>query len=148
MSGSSSGTGAGGSGGTNPAEAEFQRYKARMAGASPTMVPVMMGAGWAVPPSLAAFGAASQPGFGASAGSIGERLGLTLRLGIDFLNGLLASGAGTLGSAAAMLPRSECGCGGNCDCSGNCGCGGDCGYYCCAVMGCDCCRPGLLGRCR
>lgn len=143
MSGSSSG--AGGSGGANPAEAEFQRYKARLAGASPMMIPMMMGPGWAVPPSLAAFGAASQPGSGASAGSIGDRLGLTLRLGIDFLNGLLASGAGTLGGAAGMLPQgayngaSECGCGGHCGCGGNCGCD------CCAVMGCDCCRPGLSG---
>lgn len=139
MSGSSSGEGEG----TNPAEAEFQRYKARMAGASPMMVPVMMGPGWAVPPSLAAFGTTSQPISGSSAGSVGERLALTLRLGIDLLNGLLASGAGTFGAAAQMLPQGPYGGGSECSCGGGCGCGSDC----CAVMGCTCCRPGLSGCC-
>lgn len=155
MSGSSSGSGGEG---TNAAEAEFQRYKARMAG-QPMMVPMMMapgmGPGWAMPPSLAALGPAGYPATGAAGqtgGSIGERLGTTLRLGIEFLNTLLASGAGTLGSTAAMLPQGSygggcgCGCGGDCGC----GCGSDCGcgYDCCTVMGCGCCQPGLSGCCR
>lgn len=152
MSGSGSGSGQP----ANPAEAEFARYKARMSGAAPMMMPVMMppGAmpGWAMPPSLAEFAPMPYPAAPApaqTAASLGAGLGTTVQLGIQLVNALLASTANALGGAAAMLPQGHeyhhhghCGCGG--DCGGHCGCGVDC----CDVFGCGCCHPGVSGCCR
>ncbi len=145
MSGSETGAGKT----ENAAAAEFARYKARMAeGAMPVMMPVMMGPGgmpgWAVPPSLTAFGAPGQAA-GGGVRSIGEGLGSTVRLGIELLNAVLASSAGALGGAAMMLPQGEYGWG-----ERDCGCGCHCGSKidCCAAFGCACCEPGISGCCR
>jgi len=130
----------------NAAEAEFARYKARMAGGmAPMMIPVMTAPGgampgWAVPPSFAAFGG---PGGSAASGvrSVGEGLGTAVRLGIELLNAVLASSAGALGGMGMALPqgdyaRSAHAC--------HCGCETDC----CEVFGCGCCEPGVHGCCR
>jgi len=149
MSGSDAGAGKT----DNTAAAEFARYKARLAeGAMPMMMPVMMPPGgmsaagmpsWAVPPSLAAFGAPAQAA-GGGVRSIGEGLGSTVRLGIELLNAVLASSAGALGGAAMMLPQGEQRWGEHgCGCGGHCGCGTDC----CAAFGCQCCEPGIHGCC-
>lgn len=135
----------------NAAEAEFARYKARMAGGmAPMMMPMMMAPagmpGWAVPPSVTSFAPPGAAGGASGAGvrTIGEGLGTTVRLGIELLNAVLASSAGALGGAAEMLPyghawRQEhdagCGC--------HCGCEPDC----CSYFGCRCCEPGVSGCC-
>jgi hypothetical protein len=71
-------------------------------------------------------------------GSLTERLGATLRLGVDLLNATLASGARALGGG--MMPSQAD------DAWGGHGCGCDpCGYDCCGVMAAECCRPGVHG---
>ncbi|MDA8051264.1 MAG: hypothetical protein M0002_14895 [Rhodospirillales bacterium] len=141
---------------SSAAEAEFARYKARMAAAGPMMMPVMMppggvmpGAmpGWAVPPSLALFGAPGGAAGGSAGGvrTIGEGLGTTVRLGIELLNAVLASSAGALGGAAEMLPHGE---GWRGEHGYGCGCHCCCATDCCALMGCGCCEPGISGCCR
>lgn len=162
------------------AQAEFERYKARV-GAPPAAMAAMTGpsgtgfpqpaafpqAGvvpaWAFPPSIAAlpqapgatvFGPASgQPGI-AAAGSLGERLGSTLGLGVDVLNAALASGLRVLGGVSGAVspfgamawpyagpyPCSYCGD----PCLTEC-----CGYDCCCLFGAEgyhCCQ-GKVGTC-
>ncbi|HET6183646.1 MAG TPA: hypothetical protein VFA03_08630 [Acetobacteraceae bacterium] len=126
-------------GGANAAQEAFGRYKSRLAAA-----PMAMGMmpSWGMPPSMGMV-----PGFPFAPpgterphplGSLTERLGATLRLGIDLLNASLASGASALGGGMAMPHWGGHG--------GGCGCGEDrCGYDCCEVMGCGCCRPGAHG---
>lgn len=121
----------------------FGKYKARLAG-GPTAIPLMPG--WAMPPSMGAL-----PGYPPGLpyappgperphpmGSLTERLGATVRLGVDLLNAALASGASALGGGIGPQrwgePWGGCGCG-----------GGSCGYDCCDVMGSKCCRPGVHG---
>lgn len=117
--------------GSNPAQAAFGKYKSRLA-AMPA---------WAMPPSMGAL-----PGFPFgnhgqqqphAMGSLTERLGMTLRLGIDLLNAGLASGVSALGSGGSMPDWG--GHGGGCGCEGN-----RHGYDCCEVMG-NGCRPGAHG---
>ncbi len=75
-------------------------------------------------------------------GSLTERLGATVRLGVDLLNAALASGASALTgltAAPGVMGWAERGCGGGCSCGGGYGCG----YDCCEAMGCGCCRPGV-----
>ena len=129
---------------TNAAQDAFGKYKSRLA-AAPAFMPHAGWHGgahgappWGMPPSFAAMpGAAASPH---PMGSLTERLGATVRLGVDLLNAALASGASALGGVASFEQRmwgAESHHHG-CDC---CGCGEDC----CETMGCDCCRPGVHG---
>jgi hypothetical protein len=132
---------------------------------------------WAFPPSLAAlpgvggFFASGAPGTSPPGSSIGDRLGTTLRLGIDVLNASLAGSvrlmSGLYGAASSFggaWPGASagygyaCGCGGaggcGCGCSGGgggCGrcdpCRTCCGYDCCAILGDPCCKPGVGSCC-
>jgi hypothetical protein len=146
----SSGTAPGGSAagstpasGTTAAQDAFGKYKARLAG--PMMMPATPG--WAMPPSMAAMPPLYPPGYPYASqgperphplGSLTERLGATLRLGVDLLNAALASGAHALGGGMAGYgPWGGHGC--------ECGCADPCGYDCCGVMGKECCRPGAHG---
>lgn len=165
----------------NRAEVEFERYKARtapqaamgtMSGSFPPATDMPQTAayshsfplgggtapGWAFPPSLAvlpqAAGAAfATPGVAAS-GSLSDRLGVTLRLGIEVLNAGLTGGLHALGglsSAASGLgalawphhgwDSHDCCCD---PCATECGC-----YDCCCLMGCgcDCCCHPSVGNC-
>jgi hypothetical protein len=71
-------------------------------------------------------------------GSLTDRLGTTIRLGVDLLNAVLASGASALGGGtSAHWGGHGCGCG--------CERGDHCGYDCCEVMAGECCRPGVHG---
>ena len=135
-------------GSANAAQEAFGRYRARVAG-GPTMMPMMPGPmpGWGMPPSMAMFPQApgymptAAPGGPHPMGSLTERLGATLRLGVDLLNAALASGAGALsGMGAAYSPGY--GHGGPWH-TGGCGCESGCGYDCCEVLNCGCCRPGV-----
>lgn len=146
MSGSGGGT-AGGStpgSGTTEAQQAFGKYKARLAGGPMMMMPPMPG--WAMPPSMGPlpFYPPGYPYAPQSAesphpsGSLSERLGATLRLGVDLLNAALASGAHALGGGMAGYGQWDAH---GCECS----CCNPCGYDCCAVMGQECCRPGAHG---
>jgi len=108
-------------------------------------MPVMPG--WAMPPSMGAL-PAYPPGYPYAPpgperphpmGSLAERLGTTVRLGVDLLNAALASGVSAFGGIAAEYrpgPWGEHGYGGHCGC--------ECGYDCCEVMG-GGGRPGVHG---
>jgi hypothetical protein len=125
------------SGSANAAQEAFGRYKARMA--APMAVPMMPG--WGMPPSMAPLPGYFYGGTGPDRphpmGSLTERLGATVRLGMDLLNAALSSGVSALSggypAAAGYHPVGH-GCG--CDC---------CGYDCCEVTSCGCCRPGVHG---
>lgn len=129
--------------GASAAQEAFGKYKSRLAG-GPMAMPVMPG--WAMPPSMGAL-PTYPPGYPYAPqgperphpmGSLTERLGATIRLGVDLLNAALASGAGALGGG--MAPQwggHGCGCG--------CERGDRCGYDCCEVMARECCRPGVHG---
>jgi hypothetical protein len=158
----------------NPAQVEFSRYKARMA--SPQPESGAMGApfaapggfpgfgpgpAWAFPPSVAPLPhAPAGPFIGpavlgpamSATGSLGERLGTTLSLGLDLLNAGLAGSirllsglsgvASGLGAGMWSEPYHEgCGCGGSCSCHGY------AQHDCCCVMGGSCdCHPSV-GTC-
>jgi hypothetical protein len=150
--------------GSARAQAEFQHYKARLAagqgapgaGGNPAYaVPLGFvppgGAmpGWALPPSLTVLPqAAGMGGFGPAmlpagpmvAGSLAERIGSSLRLGLDVVNAVLAGSARVLDGmyGGYGYPEAGCGCGSCCEsccCSDCCGCGG-CG--CTPSVGCCC----------
>jgi hypothetical protein len=106
--------------------------------------------GWGMPPSMGAL-PTYPPGYPYAQpgpqrphpmGSLTERLGATIRLGVDLLNAALASGASALGGG--MAPHSGGQCGGH---GSGCGCerSDRCGYDCCEVMADECCRPGVHG---
>lgn len=128
----------------NVAQQAFGKYKARLAG-GPSMMPVMPG--WGMPPSFAAMPPGlGHPGQGGEPmhplGSLTERLGTTVRLGVDLLNAALRSSTAALDGMAAgcrlgMWDERSYG--------GSCGCGNGCGYDCCEVMSGGCCRPGVHG---
>jgi hypothetical protein len=93
--------------GASAAQEAFGKYKARLAG-GPMGLPMMPG--WAMPPSMGAL-----PGYPAGfpympqgpqpehpMGSLTQRLGTTIRLGIDLLNAALASSTGALGGMGAQ----------------------------------------------
>jgi len=125
------------------AQEAFGKYKARLAGGPMTMPPMP---GWAMPPSMGPL-PYYPPGYPYAPpgperphpmGSLAERLGATLRLGVDLLNAALASGAHALGGGMAgygAWSSNRC----------ECGCGDPCGYDCCGVTGKECCRPGAHG---
>jgi len=148
------------------AAAEFRRFKeARAAaaaateGGTPPSSPNPAGAGspspmgalppWAMPPSFSlpqppqGWAMLTQPGVVQPAplavGPLGDRLGSTLRLGIDVINMALAGSLRLLGRMddGGHAP----GCGGH-SCAEHCG-----GYNCCCVFehG-DCCTPSV-GNC-
>ena len=135
--------------GATAAQEAFGKYKARLA-VGPVAMPVMPG--WGMPPSMGALPgyppgypyAASGPERPHPMGSLTERLGATIRLGVDLLNAALASGASALGGGMAPHPGGPWGGHG---CGGGCGCerGDRCGYDCCEVMASECCRPGVHG---
>lgn len=138
--------------GAAAAQEAFGKYKARLAG-GPMAMPAMAGwemPGWGMPPSMGALPgyppgypyAASGPERPHPMGSLAERLGATVRLGVDLFNAALARGVSELGGGMASQwggPWGGHGCG--------CGCerGDRCGYDCCEVMGNECCRPGVHG---
>ena len=118
--------------------------------------------GWALPPSIAAlppgpggaFFGPGAPGPGFPGGSVGDRLGETLRLGLDVLNAGLAGSvrllgglsgiASGLGTAAWPGHGGSCGCGGGCECDS---CATPCGYDCCCALGADRCCRSSVGSC-
>jgi hypothetical protein len=123
-----------------PAQEAFGKYKARLAG-GPMAFPAMTG--WGMPPSMGALPGYPMPAQGPSGphplGSLTERLGATVRLGLDLLNATLASGANALGGGMMPSPSGPWGGHGH-------GCGCDsCGYNCCEVFDSGCCRPGVHG---
>ncbi|HYM02484.1 MAG TPA: hypothetical protein VET85_06020 [Stellaceae bacterium] len=139
----------------NKAQAEFQRYKDRLDAerqAFGGFAPMAMMPGWAVPPSVvvpqAPWGAGGHemPPGPIATGSLGQRLGSTVRLGVDVVNLMLAGGVRMLGGLAGGYEagwqqggHGSYGCG--------CGCGDECGVDCCRLLGGDeCCRPSV-GRC-
>jgi len=85
----------------------------------------------------------------AGAGMLG-RLADTVKLGLEFLNAALGSGAAALGSAGGWTQgqgSGGCGCSG---CGGGCGndCGCSCGPSCCdAMCAPSCCTPSVHGCC-
>jgi len=152
----------------NKARAEFQKYRARVASAAPmgAMPGFAPGAGlppgaipvWTFPPTAppagAPFGATVPGGTPATAGTVADRLGTTLRLGLDALTAGLAGAVRVLGNlsdvayglGAAARPGPGgygygcgCGCGSRADC---------CGCDCCSILGADpCCHPGVGSCC-
>ena len=129
--------------GSTAAQEAFGKYKARLLGGPAAMLATPPG--WAMPPSMGTLpnyplGFPYGPqGFQQPhpIGSLTERLGESVRLGIDLLNAVLASGAGALRGGMAAYPSDPWGApGGGCD---------RCGYDCCGVMDGECCRPGVHG---
>jgi hypothetical protein len=76
---------------------------------------------------------------------LGDRLGTTLRLGIDVINMALAGSLRMLGGAGYGGHEQDCGC--------QCGCGGHtrqescCGDDCCGSYERDCCTPSVGSCC-
>lgn len=141
--------------GVTKAQVEFQRYKARLAAGQPTAgvgrnpvyaMPVSFGGGmpaWAVPPSLAmlpqpqgmsALGPAMIGPGAMAAGSLVDRIGSSLRLGLDVVNAVLAGSARILDGMYGRYDYDEMRCG-----------GGSCCESCCNEC-CSCCNPSV-GRC-
>ena len=137
--------------GESKAQAEFARYKQRVesaAGATGFGTPLPRGAMpvWSLQPPGAATAppGAWPPPPAVGTPSIVQGFGTTIRLGVDFLNAALASGAVALGGVGGTVRSlawgEECGCD---DC---CGCGA---VDCCSVVGCgceSCCEPSV-GTC-
>ena len=126
--------------GAAAAQEAFGKYKARLA-AAPVAMPFMPG--FATPPSMGALPYYPHMPHGPAQphplGSLTERLGTMIRLGVDLVNATLASSAAAMGGG--MWHQQW---GGSHGCG--CGCGRDpCGYDCCEVMSCGCCRPGVHG---
>ena len=139
----------------NKAQAEFEKYMKRMqsqGGVPGFMMPSgEVVPGWAVPPSIAMLPggtAGFAPRASSGAGSLGDSLGSTLRLGIDVLNAMLAGSVrlleGVSGAAhgGGGYSAESCGCGGGCGCNDCCG-PSCCGTSCCE---CECCQPSV-GTC-
>ena len=147
----------------NQAQAEFQRYMKRVgsqpgeggkvSGGSATMA-AGQGAmpGWAVPPSLAVLPgtgliAGTYPAIGydrvMADGSIVDRLGSTVRLGLDVFNLMLSGGARVLGGVSETMGYGRHG-----HMASHCGCSAcsDCCCSPCDCCGCDCCQP-RVGSC-
>lgn len=128
-------------GSPNAAQQAFGQYKAKIATVAP-LTPV----GWGIPPSMT-IPPVGYPyptsGMGGMhpMGSLAERLGATVRHGVDLLNAALASGTSALTGLSNPPGAMGYGCGGGC--GGGCGCGYGCGYDCCEAVGCGCCRPGV-----
>jgi hypothetical protein len=153
------------------AAAEFERFKAARAaaegattGTTPSststgatgLPPPMTGLPpWAMPPSFSlpqppqGWGAMlPQPGIVQPApvavGSIGDRLGSTLRLGIDVINMALAGSLRLLGGYSG---HAQHGYGGQCGCGGHSGAGHCGGHDCCHVFEHDACCTPSVGNC-
>jgi hypothetical protein len=160
------------------AQVRFEEFKARSgearaaaAAAAAPMSPAAPGlrVGPAVPawgfPPYAALPASGFPPFATAApdtaadGSVGERLGSTLRLGVEVANAVLVNSLrllhGLTGMTSelggALWPQGQTGsCGGACGCGSCCGdpvtsCG--CSDCCCLLgCGCGCCQPSV-GAC-
>jgi hypothetical protein len=153
------------------AAAEFQRFKAARAAAAaasegataPPTGPASAGSPppmnalppWAMPPSFSlsqppqGWAMLPQPGVVQPAplavGPLGDRLGSTLRLGIDVINMALAGSLRLLGGMGYGGQEHDCGghsgCGGH-SCAEHCG-----GYDCCCIFEHDhCCTPSV-GNC-
>jgi hypothetical protein len=132
----------------NKAQAEFHRYKERLAheamgGGGPFAVMP----GWALPPSLAAMpGPMFQQPAPMATGSLRLRLGSTLRLSVDLINSALAGGVRVMSGIGAGYEMgwpagyAQHGHGSGCGC---------CGQNCCDYFGCGegCCRPGVGSCC-
>jgi hypothetical protein len=154
------------------ATAEFQRFKAARAaaaaapegGTTPSASPAGAGSPppmtalprWAMPPSFSlpqppqGWAMLPQPGVVQPAplavGPLGDRLGSTLRLGIDVINMALAGSLRLLGGMG--YGSQEHGCGGHYGCGGHSCAAEHCGGYdCCCVFEHDhCCTPSV-GNC-
>jgi hypothetical protein len=149
------------------AQAEFRRHRSRVAAPSsfagaqypPGTLPAGLGApgGWAFPPSIAvlpqplAAGMAPPGSLGGhwapDPGSLGQRLGATLRLSLDLLNASLAGGA-RLMSGLSGWPGDALAC------TGGWGSGECVGHPCCRCDRCrlcqddyDCCCRSGVGVC-
>jgi hypothetical protein len=144
--------------GVTKAQAEFQRYKSRLAAEQATAgaggnplyaVPVGFGGGmpaWGIPPSLtmlphppgvSGFGPAMIAPSAMAAGSLADRIGSSLRLGLDVVNAVLAGSARILDGMYGRYEYDEMRCGyGSC-----CSCCESCCNECCS-----CCSPSV-GRC-
>lgn len=165
----------------NKLRAEFEKYRNRVASAAPmgAMPGFTQGAGlppgaipvWTFPPTAqpagAPFGATVPGGTPATAEMVADRLGTTLRLGLDALTAGLAGAVRVLGNLSdigyglgAAAHQGWGGYGGHgyghghgCGCEYGCGCGHSsrtdcCGYDCCSILGADpCCRPGVGSCC-
>lgn len=158
--------------GQSKAAAEFQRFKAARAAAAAAegsaapsppssgasgLPPPMTGMPpWAMPPTFSLpqppqgwAAMMPQPGVVQPApvavGPLGDRLGSTLRLGIDVINMALAGSLRLLGGIG--YGQHEHGYGGHCSCGGHAGAGHCGGYDCCRVFEHDdCCTPSV-GNC-
>jgi hypothetical protein len=136
----------------NKAQAEFDKYKARLGGGpaqGPVMVPWGMppGAmpGWGMPPSFAPIGAGAAAGASVAQAGVGiaGKLGDTLRLGIEFLNAALSSGTAALSGMSGGWTQPSQGCGCGCGCS-SCEPAPSCCEPMCAP---SCCTPSVNGCC-
>ena len=163
----------------NKLRAEFEKYRDRVASAAPVgaMPGFTQGAGlppgaipvWTFPPTAqpagAPFGATVPGGTPQTAEMVADRLGTTLRLGLDALTAGLAGAVRVLGNlsdvgyglggAVRQGPGGYgcygygCGCGCRCGCGCGCGSRADCcGSDCCSILGADpCCHPGVGSCC-
>jgi hypothetical protein len=145
------------------AAAEFRRFKAASAAAAPgaSALPTAPAANAApapmpgLPPFFSLPGSAQgwamlpQPGMVQPAplamGPIGDRLGSTLRLGIDVLNMALAGSLRMLGSMGYGGQEQGCGC--QCGCGGPSRQGSCCGNDCGCGYEQDCCTPSVGSCC-
>lgn len=129
--------------GDTAAQKAFRQHRSRLVG-GPIAMPLMPGR--AMPPSMGALPpyppgypyAPRGPDRPHQMGSLTERLGATVRLGVDLLNAALASGASALGGGMTTHLGGH---GSGCDCER----GDRRGYDCCEVMASECCRPGVHG---
>ncbi len=168
------------------AQERFEEYKSRVGataaaatagGAAGTSTPgLRVGPAmpaWGYPPSVAPFAqSAPQEAFAgapmavpaatAVSGSASERLGSTLRLGVEVVNASLGNGLRLLEGLTGMTSElggvvwphagGHCGCGGGYSCGCSCCCDPcltECGCHdCCHVLGCGCqsCEPSV-GTC-
>jgi hypothetical protein len=118
----------------NPAQQAFGKYRTRVASLPNPGSPWGTGA-WPAPPSVMPMGTAP-PRMADAIGSLGERLGDTVKLSIDLLNATLFGAANVLAGLGAEERRGDCSCN---DGRGSCDCG------CCGQMAVPCCRPNVSG---
>ncbi|MBY0332008.1 MAG: hypothetical protein K2X49_15200 [Acetobacteraceae bacterium] len=143
----------------NKAQAEFERYKARLGGMQAAMIvpwgmPPGGVPGWPSPQPGAPMQAAAPGPAAPGARSIGDQLSETVRLGIDLVNAVLgggarvvAGGAGLAGAWPAMVQAPSWG-GGSWGHGHGCGCQSCCPPTCACPSCCDpCCSPGVRNCC-
>lgn len=152
----------------NQAQAEFERYKARLGGMQAAMIvpwgmPPGGVPGWPLPPPAGGpmHGPPGVPGTMPGAGppgarSLADQLSETVRRGIDLVNAVLGNGARMVAGGANLagawpgLTQPQ-GWGGGCGAWGHshgCGCPSCCPPACSCPSCCDpCCTPGVRNCC-